>query len=328
MEFSADPDQIDGQFPKTVVVTVTYRCNLSCLMCESGRAELPQADPEQLLQFFSRLAAWLPRPRVVLLTGGEPLLHPRLIDFVKRLAEHEFTAALNTNGALLTPDRASELIEAGLSKINISLDGIGEVHDQLRNAPGLYQGVMDILDYLTRHTPLAVTVVSLITGINASGLPEMVRRLMTLPRAPRIAFQALVPTLGRPWRSEFYRQSPLWPRRHAEVGRVLAAIEELERLLAAGAPIINPPSQFAMWRDYFLNPLHFLDDEICRVESSLNVLADGTLTFCDHLGPVGTIADDPRAVWNSLAASDFRRRMQQCSKACNYLVNCCYKSTC
>ncbi|MCZ7582593.1 MAG: hypothetical protein M5R36_04250 [Deltaproteobacteria bacterium] len=46
----------------------------------------------------------------------------------------------------------------------------------------------------------------------------------------------------------------------------------------------------------------------CRVAyDNMMVLADGSITFCDHYGQVGTIDDDPRAVWGSARLTGYAR---------------------
>ncbi len=99
-------------------------CNLACRYCvpEGARPSRQMIDAS----FAFELVRWLSRyhgVRHVRLTGGEPLLYPDLIPLVRRLASlaqlNEVT--LTTNGQALT-QKATALCEAGLSRINVSLD--------------------------------------------------------------------------------------------------------------------------------------------------------------------------------------------------------------
>ncbi len=312
--------------PALVILTVTTRCNLSCAMCQSPRYPEPLAPPERVFAFFDRLAAWLPRETQVHLTGGEPLLHPQIVEYVARLTAAGLRPALNTNGSLLNVELVRRLEEAGLRDINISLDGLGETHDRLRNGPGLFQGVMDILHYLTNFTRMRVNAVSTVNAQNAGELPELARRLFANPRFGGLRLQAVIPTLAKPWSDDFFRDDPLWPRDEEGRDAVFAALDELTAMRAAGANIHNESSQFAFWRRYFRDPRGFLDGAGCRIADRLLQMAPhGALEFCNHHGVIGSIDDDLRALWRSPAAEAMRERIARCAIPCNYKVNCCYE---
>lgn len=107
-------------------IAVTDRCNLRCIYCMPAEG-VAWKPPENILSFeeierFARVAmdAGISKIR---LTGGEPLVRVGLVDHIRRL--RQFTGleavALTTNGTLL-PRYAEQLAEAGLSRVNISLD--------------------------------------------------------------------------------------------------------------------------------------------------------------------------------------------------------------
>jgi MoaA/NifB/PqqE/SkfB family radical SAM enzyme len=314
-----------------VSLAVTRRCNLRCFACCSAQSaaesglDRPLAD---WLTFIDALARWLPRPRRIVLTGGEPLLYQGVDDLIARIAAHGYTPAVNTNGVLLTPERARRMRAAGLQILNISLDGLDATHDRLRNAPGSFQGVMDMLDWLSREGELRVQVVSIVNAQNAAELPALARRLTTIAAVAAIRFQAISPTLSRPWNERFFAKDPLWPRSPAELDRVLAAIDGIERLAAGGLPIANGPAQFAAWRRYFRDPLGAFAGAGCPLESEqLLATPDGLVTMCDECGVLGDIAADPAGLWASRAAETLRNRMRACHRACNLRLNCHHQPT-
>jgi MoaA/NifB/PqqE/SkfB family radical SAM enzyme len=304
---------------------VTARCNLYCLSCRSAEVRVKAPEPEAVLAFFDRLAAWLPKPLLVCLVGGEPMMHPRIYDFVARLAGHGFVTSLNTNGSLLNVERVRRLVDAGLDIMNVSLDGFRETHDRLRNAPGLFQGIMDMLEYMAAATSFKLNVTTIIHAQNAHELPDLVRFLTRIPRFGVVHFQAVIPTLATVWSNRFFAEDPLWPRDEAQLARVLATLDELEQMKRNKEPVDNVLSQFAWWRRYFRDPLNFMDGRPCRVGlDNLELMTDGSLTLCDEYGSLGAIEDDPRELWQSKAAQEMRERMRRCTKACNFRVNCCY----
>jgi cyclic pyranopterin phosphate synthase len=121
------PDQF-GRVARDLRVSVTDRCNLRCRYCMPAEGLPWLAKPEMLsddelvrvVGVFVGLGV-----RQVRLTGGEPLLRRSLVDVVRRIAalEPRPRIAMTTNGIGL--DRlAQPLADAGLDRVNISLDTI------------------------------------------------------------------------------------------------------------------------------------------------------------------------------------------------------------
>ena len=116
-------------------VSVTDRCNFRCTYCMpkaqfgADHAFLPR---EALLDFdeitrLVRLFAGL-GVRKIRLTGGEPLVRPRLEQLVEAIASIEGIddIALTTNGSLLSAARARSLADAGLGRVTVSLDSLDD----------------------------------------------------------------------------------------------------------------------------------------------------------------------------------------------------------
>jgi len=112
-------------------ISVTDRCNLRCTYCmpRAAFANHEFLAPNRLLDFdeIERLARLFIDlgVRKIRLTGGEPLLRADLADLVWRLAVLPVELALSTN-ALLLQKQAAALREAGLQRLNISLDAIDD----------------------------------------------------------------------------------------------------------------------------------------------------------------------------------------------------------
>ena len=85
----------------------------------------------------------------VTLTGGEPLLRTDLVEIVRKCAALGYDdVTLLTNGVLLTANRAEELLEAGVTTVNISLDGIEKIHDEIRGLKGVFGKITSALKLL------------------------------------------------------------------------------------------------------------------------------------------------------------------------------------
>jgi len=113
-------------------VSVTDRCNLRCEYCMPPEGIEPKSHGEILsyeeIAEIVRSAASLGIGKVRL-TGGEPLVRRGMTGLVRLLREIEGLdeISMTTNGILLTPEMAVELKEAGLDRLNISLDTLDPV---------------------------------------------------------------------------------------------------------------------------------------------------------------------------------------------------------
>src|SRR5258705_8191897 len=107
-------------------ISVTDRCNFRCTYCMPF-AEYNWMARSEILTFdeIERLSRLFVQAGVakIRLTGGEPLVRRELHELVRRLAHLEGLRdlSLTTNGALLA-EQASALKEAGLRRINVSID--------------------------------------------------------------------------------------------------------------------------------------------------------------------------------------------------------------
>jgi radical SAM enzyme (rSAM/lipoprotein system) len=128
----------------------TTRCNLRCLHCGSdcGGADSAPAD----MPFDDFLNAILPLKTVypahsisIQITGGEPLMRRDLADCGRRLAAHGFFWGIVTNGLIYTKDIHSKLLDAGMSTITVSLDGLKETHNHLRGRTDSFDAALNAL---------------------------------------------------------------------------------------------------------------------------------------------------------------------------------------
>jgi cyclic pyranopterin phosphate synthase len=138
-----------GRQHNNLRISVTDRCNIRCVYCMPEQVTfLPRAE---LLSFeeierFVRIAVTLGIDKVRL-TGGEPLVRRNLPSLVEKLASIPGLRdiGLTTNGILLAP-LARALRDAGLRRINISLDTLDSAKfQQLTRRPGLEQVIEGII---------------------------------------------------------------------------------------------------------------------------------------------------------------------------------------
>lgn len=116
-----------GDFPLHLDLEATSRCNLRCVFCD----KLPVLPREKIgdmdFALYERILAEAGEHGLCglkLSYRGEPLLHPRIVDMVRLAKRHGVQDVyFNTNGMLLTEDLAAALMDAGLDRISISMEG-------------------------------------------------------------------------------------------------------------------------------------------------------------------------------------------------------------
>lgn len=127
--------------PVLVHFEVTLRCNARCGFCDYWKTESSTRASE--LKSYADAARFF-NPMLVTFTGGEPTLRSDLEDVVAEV-DRAITlkyVTLITHGAMLTPERAQSLWDAGINQLNISLDYLDERHDVARGIPGLSQRIL------------------------------------------------------------------------------------------------------------------------------------------------------------------------------------------
>jgi len=98
------------------------RCNLACTYCNEYDDFSKPVDIAIMLGRVDHLAKL--GATLIMISGGEPLLHPDLEQIIARVRRHGRIAGMITNGYLLMPDRIQRLNEAGLDHLQISIDNV------------------------------------------------------------------------------------------------------------------------------------------------------------------------------------------------------------
>ena len=99
---------------------VTDRCNLDCAYCTEYDNSRPHPSLDDLKKWIRKIRE-LGTMRIALV-GGEPLVHPNIVELVHYCRELGFATSLTTNGFLLTRKLLAELEDAGLQVMQISVD--------------------------------------------------------------------------------------------------------------------------------------------------------------------------------------------------------------
>lgn len=296
-------------------------CDCRCVMCDIWKGgepprQLTERDVAGLLASLRRL-----RTQRVVLSGGEPLLHPRLFHLCELLREAGIARiTLLTTGQQLA-SRASQVVSA-VDEVIVSVDGTEPVHDQIRRVPGGFRRIAEGVAAVTAaSTEVVVTGRCVIQRRNFSVWSDIVVAARQLG-LHGISFLAADLT------SEAFNRRQSWgERRLAEVAPSAEQLPELanalERLFSERADelasgfIAEPADKLRRIVDYYRAHHGRCSFPAVRCTApwvSAVVEADGAVRPCFFHRPYGGLADsDLAGLINGPEAVRFRRRLDVAS---------------
>jgi MoaA/NifB/PqqE/SkfB family radical SAM enzyme len=334
-------------YPTTLIFFLTYRCNLRCKMCglwgANGTAIHTELEQDRLTAAeygeIIRQAAFC-RPTITLF-GGEPLLHRDWDAIAQHVKEAGLRCRVVTNGLLLEK-HAARIVELGIDKVNVSIDGPPAVHDEIRGERGGFEravkGIQAVADSQKRSgasTPL-ISITCTVSQFNHAYLLDLAEAVRDLPLSS-LVFQHLT-FLDQATYEAHHRIFSRMFGATSEVckGFVIAhenldpqvLIAQLHRLshMRCRFPILFRPD-FSPREivDYYTDPLYRRRTHLGCVAPwrEAHVMPDGSLTPC--LGyVVGNLRQAGlRDLWNNEKFRRFREAVKKhgrfpfCHRCCN-----------
>ncbi|HAJ32928.1 MAG TPA: GTP 3',8-cyclase MoaA [Candidatus Atribacteria bacterium] len=178
-------------------VSITDRCNYRCIYCQSEKKF--EFIPHQEILRFEEIVEIVQEAvnlgiTNVRITGGEPLVRKGVVDFIKKLREIKKLEdiSLTTNGFFLS-EYAEKLKDAGLNRVNISLDSLQEEKYKKITRGGNLEKVLKGIDFALKENLLPIKINTvLIKGINDNEVDDFVK--LTLKRPLNIRFIEFMPS--------------------------------------------------------------------------------------------------------------------------------------
>ena len=153
----------------------TTRCNLNCLHCGSDCSKNSLHDDMPADDFLNAIDTITHRPPhfTVVFTGGEPLLRTDLEHCGRELRKRGFKWSIVTNGHLYDLQRHISLLNAGMGALTISLDGLKESHNWLRNNHNSFDKVVHAIETAATSVRLNFDVVTCVHQRNINELSQI-----------------------------------------------------------------------------------------------------------------------------------------------------------
>src|SRR4030065_444081 len=138
--------QNKGNQLRLVFWETTGGCNLECVHCRrlDVSQELMKDDltTEESFRLVEQIAE-VGDGTILVLSGGEPLFRPDIFEIAKHAKKQGLTLALATNGTLVDEAMARRIVDAGIERVSISLDGAdARTHDDFRKLPGSFDAAV------------------------------------------------------------------------------------------------------------------------------------------------------------------------------------------
>jgi MoaA/NifB/PqqE/SkfB family radical SAM enzyme len=234
--------------PLVAELFLTENCNLRCVSCACWRTTTKdELTTAEWMDVLDQLAA--ERIYKVNFTGGEPLVRRDAVELMRHATGSGIRHLhLNTNAILLTPQRITEVLDAGVRSFNVSIDGTRETHDLIRGRAGSFDTSIEHLRALTAAGSglgLKIRMNFTVMRGNVTVLPDVARLAQEL--GVRLYLNLATDHTFLFQHEQVTEQAQV---RDAELADVLQTLEELARRDPRGLP---------RYSDLRYIPKHFKD---------------------------------------------------------------------
>jgi Fe-coproporphyrin III synthase len=338
--------------PLSVLLLITYRCNLRCSMCYYyneaeksntldliNRRKSEELTREQIMKLIDEIAAM--NVKSFTLHGGEPLTNENLFPISKYAVSKGLLVNFFTNGILLDEPTIDKIIDAKINTISISIDAPAEVHDKIRGLKGAFDRIINGIAILKRKEKegLAIPRISIVTSVSGMNQDSVLELYKILKSSGIAEWNVAMVTHDTDKLTEATKKMLGLASKHAQgdlsklpdevinvsTGKMLEIRDALLKENADAHMEISFPSK------NFINKFEdpwFNESEYCMSPWSRTVISPyGEVCPCIMLSMIdanmGNIREKSfREIWNGDKYVEFRKKLKKnktfpiCSKCC------------
>ncbi|MEK6864815.1 MAG: radical SAM protein [Nanoarchaeota archaeon] len=274
-----------------VAYEITHICNLRCTHCynKSSLGSRYEMTTEDAIRAIEKLGAF--GVKKVKIGGGEPMARKDLFEIYTRCTSLGFETQFSTNG-ILVMQNLEKMAESGVSKIQVSLDNVGEKHDAIRNYHGMFGIVENAVRELNRNN-IRINIATTLTTANHNDLKAIldfcagndIERWKIMKYIPKSSKDPLLLP------KEEYRKAVLELLGYKEQSK------EPEIIIAREFDLIHEPSDYN-------------DMQCFGGKSFFSLKPNGDVTPCSYITDIvcGNITRDSlESIWNSEKMIAFSR---------------------
>jgi MoaA/NifB/PqqE/SkfB family radical SAM enzyme len=311
--------------PRQAYYLMSSKCNVRCEMCpewEKGMTEKSEdrISTGRMKEVLRKLAAW--RISKFGISGGEPLIfRDKMFELLSTANSLGMYTHFATNAWLLDNDVFTTYEKMGGGHISMSLDGIGDTHDELRNKPGLFNKCMGAIETYRslglRNVRMKINAVlsrknlddiaPLIKISDESGIPIFFQPVDTYDYASMMEMT----------QDDLSRKHMLWiPSSQNELlNETVGLIREYKR--RSPHLVLNTEKHLDLIGPYFRNEMLAGMKRRCLVAyDTVSIFPDGTMRVC-WIGTVGNLKEQGvKEIYYSEKSDKAREKSQKCNYPC------------
>lgn len=295
--------------PTSIGLMLSYRCNARCVHCDIWKNRGKEDSPslEQWQTVLTELRQWL-GPVHVFISGGEALLKPYAIDVASHASSLGLFVEFLTHGYWDDQSKIEKLAMAQPWRITISLDGIGEIHNTIRGREGFFNKTSASIETLKRvrrenNLDFDIRLKTVIMRQNIEHVTDVAH--YASQEGMHVFYQPIEQNYDTAEDPKWFEHSSTFPD---DAEKAVATVNQLIQLKRDGLHIANSYAQLQAMIPYFRNPealriatqSHSAHEEktLCSALTMLQIEADGGVTTCTAMEPVGNIKTDGiREIW-------------------------------
>ena len=287
--------------PWAISIEPTTSCNLRCPECPSGLRQFTRPMGSMTIEAYSQIIDQL-SPHLVYLTlyfQGEPMLNKHFIGMVKFAKQKRIYVATSTNGHFLDDASARNIVESGLDRLIISVDGMDQAtYEKYRvggNLATVQQGISNILRWkkeLRAHHPY-IELQFLVLGTNEHQLADIKQYARSL-KVNKLTLKSVQLYYNK--NNSLLTSLPVWSRYNATAEGKLKIKSSL------------PDRCHRMWHA----PVITWDGKLlpcCFDKDASHILGD-------------LATDSLKKIWSNQANKEFRKRVYSSRKETDICTNC------
>jgi GeoRSP system radical SAM/SPASM protein len=303
--------------PLTINWAINNSCNFACSHCysrEDTHDELPRDVLYSCVEKVAQAGVFS-----VNFGGGEPLLHPNLLDIAAFSSGLGLRVSMNSNGWLIDHDKAIALKKAGFTKVGISIDShLPDVHDNFRGVAGSHVRALAALGHL-KSAGITTSISTVICRINSATIDELVALALEHGVGQLNFHNFKCSGLGMSNKDELDLTAEEWKIFYRDAIAAKRTVKNLD--ISLDDPII------ALLDARDAGSL--VKGSVCG-KLSLNIKANGDMTPCGFIPIVigNIVSDDLQQVWKDSAVLEKMRnklptgKCSGCSKYDDCLGGC------
>ena len=307
---------VPAERPFFAMLEITPQCNSRCVYCScwypsTKSPALSAAQCRKLLPDLHAIGV-----RRLVLTGGEPLLHPEIEQLVQLGYRNRLHTSLVTNGIALSERRYRALVAHGLLGLTLSLDTLDpETYQRLRGVPIHFAlKAVGLLSSAAAEDGVSVSINCVATALNMPHIPDLVR----------FASERRIPVMIQPCNTDNNpRLAHLVPQ-EAEIPQVEQIIHSVIKMKQQGFSILSSESFLMNMVEYWLRGCTPPVKACYYGHVTVTVRHTGAVNPCWRLPEVGSIQTQPiQAIRSSDGYAQWLNKMVAgqcpgCWLACSY----------